>query len=47
MKKLAANGETAEGRMGALYSARGLEALEEATLLAALDDPVPLFVHPL
>ena len=42
LKKLAANGETAEGRMGALYSLRGLEVLEEATLLAALDDPAPL-----
>ena len=42
LRKLAASGETAEGRMGAMYSLRGLGSLEEATLLAAFDDPAPL-----
>ena len=42
LKKLAASAKSAEGRMGALYSLHGLAALEEASLLTALDDPAPL-----
>lgn len=42
LTKLAAGGTTAEGRMGALYSLHGLGALEESTLLPAIDDTSPL-----
>ncbi len=42
LEELTRKGTRAEGRMTALYALSGLDALSEATLLAALDDDAPL-----
>jgi len=42
LKQLAADGRSAEGRIGSLYALQGLDAVEESDILSALDDDSPL-----